>query len=185
MKHIILLAGIIVAVTQVQAQTAANLAELSKEAKTVIQPFASNLQATLKKGMQESGPEGAILVCNTDAPELAEQASENGWTVGRTSLKTRNSDNRPDQWELETLLEFEQRKAAGEDPMSIAKAQMIEGEFRFMKAIPTAEACTACHGTSISEPVQAKLSTLYPEDQATGFSAGDLRGAFTLRKVLE
>jgi len=183
MKNIILIAGLVMSIAAAQASE--SLAELSKEAKSVIQPFATNLQATLKKGMQESGPEGAILVCNTDAPELAEQASENGWLVRRTSLKTRNADNRPDQWELETLLEFEQRKAAGEDPMSIAKAQVVEGEFRFMKAIPTAEACTACHGSSLNEGVQAKLSQLYPEDQAVGFKVGDLRGAFTLRKVLE
>lgn len=185
MKHIMLIAGLVMAVSQAQAQSDETLSELSKEAKTVIQPFASSLQATLKKGVQESGPEGAILLCNTDAPELAEKASENGWLVGRTSLKTRNADNRPDQWELETMLEFEQRKASGEDPMSIAKAQMVEGEFRFMKAIPTAEGCLACHGASISEPVQAKLAALYPDDQAIGFNVGDLRGAFTLRKTLE
>ncbi len=183
MKHIILIAGLVMATVQVQASE--SVAELSNQAKKIIQPFASNLQATLKKGMKEAGPEGAILLCNTDAPELAEQASENGWQVGRTSLKTRNSDNRPDQWELETLLEFEQRKATGEDPMSIAKAQVVEGEFRFMKAIPTAEPCAACHGSAISEPVQAKLTQLYPEDQATGFKVGDLRGAFTLRKKME
>lgn len=185
MRQILIMLGFALIATQAQAKDAENLAELSQEAKQVIQPFASQLKATLKKGLQEDGPSGAITVCNTDAPKLAQKASENGWQVGRTSLKTRNVDNRPDQWELDALLEFEQRKDAGEDPMALAKAEVIEGEFRFMKAIPTAEACTACHGTQISEPVQAKLAQLYPEDQATGFSAGDLRGAFTLRKTLK
>lgn len=183
MKYIILIAGLASSIAYTQA--AENLAELTAEAKTVMQPFATNLQATLKKGMSESGPEGAILICNTDAPALAEQASQKGWQVGRTSLRTRNADNRPDLWELETLLEFQQRKVNGEDPMTIAKSEMVEGEFRFMKAIPTGAPCVACHGTDISEPVQAKLAKLYPEDQAIGYKVGDLRGAFTLRKTLE
>ena len=182
MKYLILVAGLTIAAVQVNA---ADMGALAAEAKSVIQPFAQNLQGTLQKSMKEDGPVAAILVCNTDAPEIAEQASQKGWQVGRTSLKTRNADNRPDQWELETLLEFEQRKAAGEDPMAIAKAQVIDGEYRFMKAIPTGEPCTACHGKTIGEPVQAKLAQLYPEDQATGYSVGDLRGAFTLRKTLE
>ena len=29
------------------------------------------------------------------------------------------------------------------------------------------------------------IDDLYPTDQARGFSAGDIRGAFTLRKVLQ
>src|SRR5690554_4167737 len=104
--------------------------------------------------MQASGPEGAILACNTEAPVLAQQASKNGWSVGRTSLKVRNPDNQPDAWELATLQEFEQRKNSGEEPMSIAKAEIIEGEFRFMKAIPTLPACVACHGSTLSDGLQ-------------------------------
>lgn len=181
MKHLILIAGLTITSVPLYA---ADMSALAAEAKSVIQPFAQNLQGTLKKSMKEDGPVAAISVCNTDAPKIAEQASQKGWEVRRTSLKTRNSDNRPDQWELDTLLEFEQRKAAGEDPMAIAKAQVIEGEYRFMKAIPTGQPCLACHGSDLSESIQAKLTQLYPEDQAKGFKVGDLRGAFTLRKTL-
>ena len=40
--------------------------------------------------------------------------------------------------------------------------------------------CLACHGLKeqISPEVQAQLDRLYPEDQATGFNEGDLRGWF-------
>jgi hypothetical protein len=40
--------------------------------------------------------------------------------------------------------------------------------------------CLGCHGKNIAPEVQAKLDELYPEDQATGFSEGDLRGAFVI-----
>ncbi|MRR09746.1 DUF3365 domain-containing protein, partial [bacterium] len=32
--------------------------------------------------------------------------------------------------------------------------------------------------------VKAKLAELYPEDKATGYSAGQIRGAMTLKKPL-
>ncbi|MFY9179323.1 MAG: DUF3365 domain-containing protein, partial [Venatoribacter sp.] len=124
----------------------------------------------------------AIELCNTQAPAIAANASTQGWTVGRTSLKTRNPDNRPDEWELETLLQFEQRKKAGEDPMMLTASRSENGEYRFMKAIPTAEMCLACHGSELTSEVSQKLAQLYPEDQAIGFKVGDLRGAFTLTK---
>jgi hypothetical protein len=55
-----------------------------------------------------------------------------------------------------------------------------------MKAIPTAEKpCLACHGKEIAPKVAARLAELYPEDAATGYSAGEIRGAFTLSRPLD
>jgi hypothetical protein len=54
-----------------------------------------------------------------------------------------------------------------------------------MKAIPTGAVCLACHGETIAPPIAAKINELYPQDQATGFREGDLRGAFVVTKTLE
>ena len=158
---------------------------LQAEARAQIKTFAGALQSTLKQGMESDGPVHAIGLCNTEAPLIAEQTSRNGWQIGRTSLKVRNPDNQPDVWEREVLQQFERRKQAGEDLMTLEASATENGEFRFMKAIPTGAACIACHGTELSAPVQARLAELYPQDQARGFNPGDLRGAFTLRKTLE
>ena len=160
-----------------------------EEGKGVIKSFVGDLKGELQKGMKQGGPIKAIQVCNTVAPQLAEAHSQmSGWQVARTSLKLRNPKNAPDAWETTVLKEFESRKAAGEDPMKLLKAEVVEENgrqvFRMMKAIPTGEVCTKCHGTDIAEPVAAKLDELYPDDQARGFSLGDLRGAFTLKKPL-
>jgi hypothetical protein len=56
--------------------------------------------------------------------------------------------------------------------------------FRYMKAIPTAELCVACHGAEIPPDVAAKLEELYPQDKARGFQPGDIRGAFTITRAL-
>jgi cytochrome c553 len=159
------------------------------EGKGIIKAFMGDLKGELKKGMKEGGPLNAIKVCQTVAPQLVEAHTQmSGWQVARTSLKVRNSDNAPDAWEMAVLKEFESRKAAGEDPMKLVKAEVVEEQgrkvFRMMKAIPTAEVCTKCHGSELAEPVAAKLDELYPEDKARGFKVGDLRGAFTLKKSL-
>jgi hypothetical protein len=160
-----------------------------EEGKGVIKTFMGDLKGELSKGMKESGPIETISICKKVAPNLAEANSQmSGWQVGRTSLKVRNQDNAPDAWEEAVLKEFETRKSAGEDPMKLIKAEIVEeGErkvFRMMKAIPTAEVCTKCHGEAIAEPVTAKLDELYPSDKARGYKVGDLRGAFTLKKSM-
>jgi hypothetical protein len=159
------------------------------EGKSIIKAFMADLKGELVKGMKQKGPVETISICNQVAPNLAEAHSQmTGWEVGRTSLKLRNQDNAPDAWEEAVLNEFESRKAAGEDPMKLMKAEMVEEQgrkvFRMMKAIPTAEACTKCHGGAIAEPVATKLDELYPSDKARGYKVGDLRGAFILNKPM-
>ena len=141
----------------------------------------SELTATLKAG----NPAKAIEVCNTKAPVVSAKVSEKAdLKVGRTSLKPRNLKNTPDAWEEGVLKTFEARKAKGENPQTLEYYEVVEKEgqrqMRYMKAIPTVELCLTCHGTEITPEIQAKLNGLYPEDKATGFKVGDLRGAFTL-----
>ena len=38
--------------------------------------------------------------------------------------------------------------------------------------------CLSCHGPSLEPGLQATIESLYPDDQATGFRANDLRGLF-------
>lgn len=48
---------------------------------------------------------------------------------------------------------------------------------RYMKAIPVEPPCLACHGNPEGEVGDA-LRNGYPHDRATGYSPGDIRGAF-------
>ncbi len=154
--------------------------------------FGEGLKAELQAGMKEGGPVQAIGICNTKAALIAaEHSKKSGFQIGRTSLKPRNSSNAPDEWEKTRLMQFETRKAAGEDPMKLEYAKIVENqdgkrEIRYMKAIPTAEICLACHAATedLDKAVVERLDKLYPEDQARGYKAGDLRGAFTIRETL-
>jgi len=181
---------VICAVSSVRAQEAAAQEVLSAEARGLVAKFGGKLKEELSGAIKADGPVKAIAVCNTAAPAIAAEVSTDGWTVKRTSLKLRNANATPDAWENETLEMFEAEKAKGADPAKLERAAIVEAggvkTFRFMKAIPTAaEPCLACHGASIAEPVKAKLAELYPQDKATGYGAGDIRGAFTLIKTLK
>lgn len=168
------------------AQDAEQRIEASRD---VAQAFSKELRERLMEAMQAGGPVEAIAVCNVAAPQIAETHSEaSGWSVGRTSLKVRNPGNAPDAWERAVLQQFEARRAAGEDPAAIEFAEVVDSDgakvFRYMKAIPTAEPCLACHSSNLAPEVAAKLSALYPQDTATGFAVGDLRGAFTIEQPM-
>ena len=166
------------------------MADRKAASKAVVKEFFGTLKGELMKAMKEGGPVNAIGACNEKAPGIAQAISaEKGWTVGRTSLKLRNQENAPDDWERAVLEKFEERKAAGEDPKEIAFAEVVEQEggrvFRFMKAIPTADKpCLMCHGENIKPEVAARLDELYPNDQARGYKAGDIRGAFTITQPM-
>lgn len=147
------------------------------------------LKGELQAAMQADGPIAAINVCNVKAMPIADEISaKTGWIVARTSLKVRNSANQPDAWEKQQLESFDQQLAAGNAPAKLEVFQEFEenGKIvqRFMKAIPTEEGCLACHGEKLAQPVLSKLDELYPNDQARGYQAGQLRGAFTLQRTI-
>lgn len=177
--------------TVAPAQPAVDTAALAAEAEVVAGQLGNRLKGELMTAMQAGGPLAAIDTCHLQAqPLTADTGAASGWQVGRTSLRLRNPANAPDRWEQSVLEDFAARVAAGESPAAL-NAQTLtrtaDGgqEFRYMKAIATQEPCTVCHGTAIAAEIQAKLRELYPDDRATGFSAGELRGAFTLSKRID
>jgi hypothetical protein len=184
------IAGLLIGCAGAAAAEPASSEGLAAEARAAVGRFAEKLKGELMGAIKADGPLKAIEVCNVEAPAIATDASVDGWSVGRTSLKIRNPKRAPDAWEEAVLKEFEAAKANGADPKTLEKSEIVEKDgartFRFMKAIPTAaEPCLACHGDSIKEPVKAKLAELYPADHATGYKEGDIRGAFTLAKTLK
>jgi hypothetical protein len=164
---------------------AADEAAQLETARTAAAAFGAALKAELTQAMQTGGPVTAIEVCKTRAPTIAEEVSlEQDVDLYRVSLKNRNPENAPNAWQREVLLGFEERKAAGEDPATLAWHATVDTpsgrEFRFMKAIPTGGLCLACHGATLAPDIAAKIDALYTRDQARGYAEGDIRGAFVV-----
>ena len=144
---------------------------------------ASSMQTALKgellQAITRGGPLAAIEVCQTRAPVIAEHVgNEAGVRVWRTALKLRNPANSPDEGARAVLEDFSRRLAAGEGAEKLEHFERAaDGSARYMKAIVTQPPCETCHGPAIAEPVRKALAERYPADQATGFVAGELRGA--------
>lgn len=159
------------------------------EARSISMQVPTKLLAVLQAEIAKAGPEGAIAACQVEAPALARAASQQtGWNVKRVSLRNRNPKAVPDTWERAALEDFDRRAAAQEPAAKLERFEAVQEDgktiWRYMRALPTAELCVACHGApeQLSPAVKARLAALYPDDRATGYRVGDIRGAMTLRK---
>lgn len=171
------------------AQDAGELLPASRQiAGQLVQELGAQLRAELAKG----GPMGAIPVCKTVAPELAGRISrDKGWRVSRVSLKVRNPLlGSPDAWEQSVLVDFDRRVAAGEKAETLEFGEVVEEPagryYRYIKAIPVQPLCLGCHGLGEAIPasVQERLRSEYPQDRATGYTIGQVRGGVTVKQPL-
>lgn len=160
--------------------------KLKQEAISIVREFGGSLKPELKAAIQSGGPSHAVSVCAEAAPEIAQKLrNQTGWYVKRVSLKARNQQSAiPDAWEEQVLRQFDQRQANGESAAKMAFAEVVDGQFRFMKAQGVEAVCLKCHGAHIAPDVEAALSKKYPDDRARGYSLGQIRGAFSLAKEL-
>jgi len=146
---------------------------------------AARLMETLFKelmaALQAGPPEEALGICGQRAQELTHAIeNETGVSVRRTSLKPRNRLNAPDPYERSWL------ENAAESPPTEAHAEVVEAddggyELRYLRPVRVAAMCTPCHGERLTAAVQDAVRRRYPDDRATGYKPGDLRGAVSVR----
>ncbi len=190
MKPILMTAAIVGLALSAPAHAEDDVAALTAEAAEIVQAFGKELRGELLGAMKAGGPVEAIAVCNEKAPAIAaSHEAASGWTVARSSHKLRNPDNAADAYTAAVIADFVAREEAGETAKAMSQAEIVEEDgqkvFRFVKAIPTAQPCLNCHGGDDVKPeVVAKLAEVYPEDTARGFTVDQMRGVFTLSKVL-
>ncbi len=163
--------------------------EHAATARAAAQQLGGTLKARLVGAMKADGPVAAIKVCAEEAYAMAAQVSdETGIEVGRSALRLRNPGNAPDAWEHSALARFLTAQNRGEDLSAMEHSEVVrvDGEevFYWAKPILLQKPCTVCHGTNIAPEVAATIADYYPDDQATGFEVGDLRGIFTVKKRL-
>lgn len=161
---------------------------LTSEAQQRIKGFSAELKAALQAAIADGGLANGVQVCKEQAPLIAETWSSDGWQIGRTSLKVRNSGNSADNWEQQILQDYAVKLANGIPPAQLNHAEIVQNGdselFRYMQPIMLDTLCVACHGSQLAEPVKQQVQQYYPNDMATGFTPGELRGAFTLQKQL-
>jgi len=171
---------------QVAAGGGESTAKLDAEAVQIVKIFAGTLKPKLKSAIQSGGFVHAIDICSVEAPKIAATlSSETGWDIKRVSLKARNKTSaKPDTLERMVLEQFDARQANGEFASGMMFSDVVGDEYRFMKAQSVQGLCLSCHGDSLQPEVKKAIAERYPEDMATGYSLGKIRGAFSLTKAL-
>lgn len=132
------------------------------------------LSGRLMETMGMGGPEAAITVCQKEALQLTQSVGdEYSLKIGRTGVRLRNPKNQAPEW-AQTYTE-----AQHAEPVF---AMLSDGSAAALLPIKLKAACLMCHGPKdqLAPVIQTKLASLYPNDEATGFQEGDLRGWFWL-----
>jgi hypothetical protein len=155
-------------------------AQALQRAESTVATLGASLKKSMTEAMQADGPVGAAAFCSTEAQPLTAGTLPAGVQAGRASLKTRNPDNTGPDWVQAWLATQGERKAEGVTGVSRVDT-LPDGRVvaRVLKPIPVEPPCLVCHGPAESLPpeVSTLLASRYPEDKATGYAVGDLRGA--------
>jgi outer membrane murein-binding lipoprotein Lpp len=137
------------------------------------------LGGRLTAAVAESGAAHAIDFCSTVAVPLTDSvAAAHGVAMQRVTMRTRNPANTPDALDREALLHFEEVLEAGGPQSQPHVVRGADGLLRYYRPLVTAPLCLQCHGPvdALSPEVARALQSRYPDDQATGYGANELRG---------
>lgn len=140
--------------------------------------FKSALGAELKAALTQGGPVNAIEVCAHKAGQIATKLSTKGLSVRRVGTRVRNSaTNTPTEAMKQVLGSLS--KAA---PTYVGT---IDGKQAAVHALfIDTPVCLNCHGPkdALAKPVLKALKARYPDDAATDYAMGDLRGAVVVER---
>lgn len=165
--------------------------EARRQADEAADALTAALMPRLMTALAQGGPEEGVKVCSEIAQSITlSVGGDRELTVKRTSLRVRNPENAPDPYERAWLEQAVSARARGE--VVRTSYEVLEGldgrrELRHLRPIVfPGDPCSGCHGTrdEISSEVRALIAERYPDDHATDFQSGDLRGAISIRVPL-
>lgn len=138
------------------------------------------LSGSLSRAIAEGGSTNAIQFCSVNAASLAGRVAQTNHVVlKRVSHKARNPGNRANAEELLLLDGF---RSALKESTAIRPEVRTNNAGHLVFYAPIVlnnPVCLNCHGDpkrEVAADTMAVIRKLYPEDQATGFKLGDLRG---------
>jgi hypothetical protein len=108
-------------------------------------------------------------------------AAKNGVGLSRITHKARNPANKAMDAELNVIRLFQTDLASSRTPVPTLVTNASQAATVYVPVVISNPLCLMCHGkpgTEVSAELQATIRKLYPEDQATGFALGELRGAW-------
>lgn len=155
---------------------------LKQRAAAIAKEAFSELSSNLLAAITRSGLNDALPYCSDKAiPITKAVAAKNGVGLSRISHKARNPANKAVEAELAVIRQFQADVAAQRSPTPLVRTNASQAAVVYVPIVISNPLCLMCHGkpgSEVSAELQATLRRLYPNDQATGFALGDLRGAW-------
>lgn len=161
------------------------VAAATARAEAAAHSLTTALLGELTAALQAGDAASAVDVCGAVAQSITiRNGGEDGFEIRRTALRVRNPLNAPAAHERAVL-----ERWAGESAPQDWSEVVASGdghELRWMRPIRLMPMCAQCHGMDdeILPATRAAIRARYPDDQATGFAPGDLRGAISVRAPL-
>ena len=170
----------------------AQLTENQKiEMRDAASKFMGGLKSILINQIKSEGILSAVAVCSDTAQVLTNEFGlMKGVYIKRVSFKNRNINNVPDGFEAKVLKKFELSKSEGKLTTDTEHFEITKENdhqyLRYMKPIVIGAACLNCHGNEekISAEVKELIAKRYPDDKAVDYKNGDLRGAVSIKKLI-
>jgi len=166
--------------------------EQKEQMRTTAADFMGELKNILLNQVETNGVVSALDVCSDTAQVLTNEFGlQRGVFIRRVSLKNRNKNNFPDDYEQNVLNSFHEMLPNNKLDEKTEQVELVkEGEFtylRYIKPILIQPGCLNCHGSesTMLEEVSKQIAERYPDDKARGYKPGDLRGAVSIKKLIE
>ena len=142
------------------------------------------LSGQLKQAIAEGGIPHAISFCNLSAYSIMDTLTTGRKaTIKRASLRLRNPQDAPTATEKEIIEEYGALLANNEELRPVVKSLDKQQILYAQPIMMNNPLCLNCHGTvgeQVSQETYDLIESLYPEDNATGHSLGDLRGIWSI-----
>ena len=141
------------------------------------------LRNTLMRKILTDGVPGAVRFCQVSAGDLTATYTNEAVEINRTSMRYRNTLNKPDSLSLNILEKMQTEKDNGAVPASLVLKDN-NGVVHFYKPILMQPMCLNCHGSvpgQVQPDVLGVIDSLYPGDLARQYMEGELRGAWHIR----
>lgn len=155
-----------------------------RQGKEIVKASFSALSSQLKSAMKQGGVPYALTFCNVTAMPITDSlAAHYNVDIKRVSTQNRNPENAADALEESVISSLQKMMVASYDGVNMVVLDQEENPV-YMQPIVLADQCLQCHGkpgTDISEANYEIIKKLYPNDKATGYRSGDLRGIWRIR----
>lgn len=185
MKKIAILAVVLLAACEKPGNTHRITREQAVEsARDAAQDAFNSLSAELSAAIAEGGPVHAIPVCSGKAETLIRQVADRSQVeMIRLTDKPRNPNHLAKDADAKVLNLFREKLGQGGKLAPMVEVSEDESMIVRIPITISAPLCLQCHGneSDISPETLAAIRQTYPDDKASGYRLGDLRGIWRVR----